>query len=143
MTGRSLTFSAIKHYHTSSCSRDYLKGCSPKTHVKTAPDAVEKNAIALQRPERLGTDLIEDSTGTPAGKTGGAYDEKKLAYVGGGFEYRQYTMGSMTLLGINLKGDAKNTMCKHYRTRSCSRNILKGCRPKMHTENTVNGYPTH
>jgi VCBS repeat-containing protein len=58
----------------------------------------------------FGTDLIEDSSGTLAGKTGGAYDVKKLAYVGGGYEYRKYTMGSMTVLGINAQGDTKNTI---------------------------------
>jgi Ca2+-binding RTX toxin-like protein len=82
----------------------------------------------------FGTDLIEDSSGTLAGKTGGAYDEKALAYVGGGYEYRKYTMGTMTLLGIKPLGDGKNTGRVYYLTRSCSRHILKGCRPTRHIE---------
>jgi Ca2+-binding RTX toxin-like protein len=80
----------------------------------------------------FGTDLIEDSTGTLVGKTGGAYDVNSLAYVGGGYEYRKYSMGTMTLLGINAQGDGKNTVRGYYRTRSCSRYILKCYRPKRH-----------
>lgn len=68
----------------------------------------------------FGTDLIEDSTGTLAGKTGGAYDDKSLAYVGGGFEYRKYTMGSM------------KRIC--YKKRSCLRCISLGYRLKRHAK---------
>jgi hypothetical protein len=119
-----------------SCSRNDLKGCSPNMYLTIAPDAAETNAIALQRPERLGTDLMEDCSGTLAGKTGGAYDVNSLAYVGGGYKYRKYSMGTMTLPVINLLGDGKNTVRVHYRTRSSSRNILKGYRHKRH-ENFV------
>jgi hypothetical protein len=122
-----------------SCSRNDLKGYSPNMYLTIAPDAAETNAIALQRPERLGTDLIEDRSGTLAGKTGGAYDVNSVAYVGGGYAYRKYTMGTMTLLGINLKDDAKNTMRSYYRTRSCSRNDLIGYRPKRHVKNSCQG----
>jgi Ca2+-binding RTX toxin-like protein len=58
----------------------------------------------------FGTDLIEDSTGTLAGVIGGSYDTNALAYVGGGYEYRKYSMGTMILLGINRQGDASNTI---------------------------------
>jgi hypothetical protein len=121
-----------QRYKKRSCSRNDLEGYSLNMYLTTAPDAAEMNAIALQRPERRGTDLIEDSSGTLVGKTGGAYDVNSLAYVGGGYEYRKYTMGTMTLLGINLKGDGKNTVRSYYRNRSCYRNILKGCRSKKH-----------
>lgn len=68
----------------------------------------------------FGTDLIEDSTGTLAGKTGGAYDDKSLAYVGGGFEYRKYTMGSM------------KRIC--YKKHSCLRCVSLGYRLKRHAK---------
>ena len=41
---------------------------------------------------------------------GGAYDINRLAYMGGGYEYRKYSMGSMTVLGINRLGDSQNTI---------------------------------
>jgi hypothetical protein len=131
-----------------SCSRNGLKGYSPNMYLTIAPGAAKTNAIALQRPERLGTDLIEDGSGTLAGKTGGAYDVNSLAYVGGGYEYRKYrkyrkyskySMGSMTLLGINLLGDGKNTTRGYYRSRSCSRNILKGYGAKKNTKKHSSG----
>ena len=46
----------------------------------------------------FGTDLIEDSTGsiTAMGSvlSGGAYDINRLAYMGGGYEYRKYSMAA-------------------------------------------------
>ncbi len=70
---------------------------------------------------------------------GGAGDDQyiydnALAYVGGGYEYRKYAMGTMTLLGINLLGEGKNTVRTHYRTRSCYGNILRGCKGKRHVK---------
>jgi hypothetical protein len=119
-------------YKKRSCSRNDLKRYNPNMYLTIALKAAETDAIALQRPERLGIDLIEDGTGTLVGKTGGAYDVNSMAYVGGGYEYRKYTMGTMTLLEINLLGNGKNTVRTHYRTRSCSRNILKGCSVKRY-----------
>jgi Ca2+-binding RTX toxin-like protein len=62
----------------------------------------------------FGTDLIDDSTGSleisNGSLTGGTYDEAAMAYAGGGYEYREYKMGEFTLMGINLKGDTKNTI---------------------------------
>jgi hypothetical protein len=128
--------SESQRYKKRSCSRNGLKGYSLNMYLTIALKAAETNAIALERPERLGTDLMEDGTGTLAGKTGGAYDVNSLAYVGGGYKYRKYSMGTMTLPVINLLGDGKNTVRVHYRTRSSSRNILKGYRHKRH-ENFV------
>ena len=42
--------------------------------------------------------------------SGGAYDINRLDYMGGGYEYRKYSMGSMTVLGINRLGDSQNTI---------------------------------
>jgi hypothetical protein len=120
-----------------SCSRSDLKGCSPNMYLTIALKAAETNAIALQRPERLGIDLMEDCSGTLAGKTGGAYNDAYLAYVGGGYEYRKYSMGTMTLLVIDAQGDGKNEVRGYYRTRSCSRDILKGNRAKRHVKTTL------
>jgi Ca2+-binding RTX toxin-like protein len=62
----------------------------------------------------FGTDLIEDDNGSitamGANLSGGSFDINRLAYTGGGYEYRQYTLGSFTLLGINRVGDTKNTI---------------------------------
>ena len=62
----------------------------------------------------FGTDLIEDDNGSitvmGAALSGGSYSINRQAYLGDGYEYRQYTMGSMTLLGINRAGDTKNTI---------------------------------
>ena len=42
--------------------------------------------------------------------SGGAYDINRLAYMGGGYEYRKYSLGSMTVLGINRLGASQNTI---------------------------------
>jgi hypothetical protein len=112
-------------------SRNDLKAYSSKCHIKIVPNAAETGAIGLQPSECIGTDLIHGGSGTLTGKTGGAYDVNSLAYAGGGYEYRKYTMGMMALLWINLKGDGRNTGRGYYRTRSCSRNILKCCKPEL------------
>ena len=72
----------------------------------------------------FGTDLIEDDNGSiPAMGSalgGGAYDINRLAYMGGGYEYRKYSMGSM-----------KRTC---YQKRSCLRIIsLLGFNAKCNT----------
>lgn len=57
-----------------------------------------------------GTDLISDDSGSLFGRSGGAYQEKSLAFEGSGYEYRKFQIGGFSALMINAKGDEKNTL---------------------------------
>ncbi|WP_240001855.1 calcium-binding protein [Parvibium lacunae] len=64
----------------------------------------------------FGTDLIDDADGLGqisymGSKVGSAtYDDKKLAWVGNGYEIRRYDLDGQSLLAINFNGDLKNTV---------------------------------
>jgi Ca2+-binding RTX toxin-like protein len=57
-----------------------------------------------------GTDLISDDSGSLFGRSGGAYQDKTLAFESSGYEYRKFQIGGFSALMINAKGDEKNTL---------------------------------